>query len=54
MSLPASPSLAEAEVLVVEDLGGREAVVQLDEVEVVRADAGASRTPSSRRSACRC
>src|SRR4029077_19051571 len=33
--------LAEPQVLVVEELGRREAVVQLDQVEVVRADAGA-------------
>jgi hypothetical protein len=33
--------LAEAEVLVVQQLGGGEAVVQLDEVEIVGADAGA-------------
>ena len=32
--------LAQAEVVVVHELGGREAVVQLDEVEVVGADAG--------------
>ena len=32
--------LAEAEVVVVEELGGGEAVVELDEVEVVGADAG--------------
>src|SRR5581483_9658471 len=32
--------LAEAQVVVVDDLGGGEAVVQLDEVEVGRADAG--------------
>ena len=32
--------LAQPEVVVVHELGGREAVVQLDEVEVVGADAG--------------
>src|SRR5689334_18495482 len=31
--------LAETEVLVVEELGGREAIVELDQVEVVRTDA---------------
>ena len=31
---------AQAEVLVVEDLGGREAVVELDQVEVLGADPG--------------
>src|SRR5437588_4889481 len=32
--------LAQTEVLVVQDLGGREAVVELDEIDVLRADAG--------------
>ena len=42
---------AETEVLVVQQLGGREAVVQLDQVEVVRTDARPARRPASRRSA---
>ena len=37
---PGLAVLAEAEILVVHDLGGREAVVQLDQVDVVRAEAG--------------
>ena len=36
----APPSLAQHQVVVVHELGGGEAVVQLDEVEVVGADAG--------------
>ena len=42
---------AQPEVLVVQQLGGGEAVVELDQVEVVRTDAGASRRPPWRRCA---
>ena len=40
MKSPAPPGSQRREVVVVEELGGGEAVVELDEVEVVGADAG--------------
>ena len=46
--------LAQHQVVVVDELGGREAVVQLDEIEILRVRRRQPRTPASPRYASAC